>query len=588
MSEAAFSSESILAVDFGTASTRVILFDVVEGVYRFVAAGEAPSTLELPYRDAQEGMRHALRILQDITGRIFINDDAKLIIPSTPEGTGVDAFVATASGGEPARAVLVGLLPDVSMEAARRLAESSYVQVMDTFSLGDHRREEQQVDAMVKAKPNIILMAGGTDGGASHALLNLADMIGLGCFLVPANRAHLLYMGNASLKDKIAEKLGSLVTIHSAPNVMPKLGDNVITPARAELARIFDELRMASIGGFGEISQWAGGRVQPTAQAEGQVARFLNQIPDGRRGVLSVDVGSASSVIAAAFGGDLHLNVFPTLGQGQNATGVLADTALAQIKRWVPFEISDADLRDFVYTKAAYPHTVPYDARDLYLECALARMVLRTALHRARPNWPLHLPGPRSDLLPWVDIVLGGGGVIGKAPTPGTAALLLLDALQPVGVTRLLADPYHLAAALGAGAYVHPLAMAQVYETGGFLDLGPSISILGRARLGNVVCTGKLAPEGGTEVSFEVKYGSLDVLRLPVGQKAKLTLKPRGGFDVGFGAGRSQTINVMGGMVGVIFDARGRSLLLPENPQKRFELLTKWNTSIGGVTANLP
>ena len=44
-------NESILAIDVGTSVTRAVLFDVVEGQYRFVAAGKAPSTAEAPFKD---------------------------------------------------------------------------------------------------------------------------------------------------------------------------------------------------------------------------------------------------------------------------------------------------------------------------------------------------------------------------------------------------------------------------------------------------------------------------------------------------------------------------------------------------------
>ncbi|MBK8794150.1 MAG: glutamate mutase L, partial [Holophaga sp.] len=48
-------AESLLAIDIGTINTRVALFDVVEGAYRFIAAGSAPTTVYAPYRNVTEG-----------------------------------------------------------------------------------------------------------------------------------------------------------------------------------------------------------------------------------------------------------------------------------------------------------------------------------------------------------------------------------------------------------------------------------------------------------------------------------------------------------------------------------------------------
>ena len=43
-----YPTDTILALDFGASNTRAALFDVVEGAYRFVACGEAPSTVVTP------------------------------------------------------------------------------------------------------------------------------------------------------------------------------------------------------------------------------------------------------------------------------------------------------------------------------------------------------------------------------------------------------------------------------------------------------------------------------------------------------------------------------------------------------------
>ena len=61
--------DSLLAVDVGAATTRAVLFDVVEGEYRFLASSSAPSTAEAPFRDVIEGVRDAITNLQSVTGR---------------------------------------------------------------------------------------------------------------------------------------------------------------------------------------------------------------------------------------------------------------------------------------------------------------------------------------------------------------------------------------------------------------------------------------------------------------------------------------------------------------------------------------
>ncbi|MGH2523844.1 MAG: glutamate mutase L, partial [Anaerolineales bacterium] len=519
-----------------------------------------------------------------ITGRALLDESARLIMPATPDGKGADQFVITASAGPAIRTLLLGLLPDVSLESARRTAASGYLSVLDTLSLGDHRREDQQIDAVIRTRPEVILVAGGTENGATDALARLIETVGLACHLLPPEvKAKVLYLGNAKLRDRVAELLGGVAVVHSAPNVQPELNVERLTPARAALAKLYEELRLEQIGGLQNIAPWAGGRLYPTAQAEGHIIRYFSQALGPGKGVLGVDVGSASTTLAAAFGGDLTLNVFTDLGVGVSAATALKEAAIEHFTRWVPYEISAEAMRDFILNKALYPHTVPADVRDSYLEYALARQVMRAALRRARRDWPRTARALRPDLLPSFEAIFGGGAVLTHAPRPGLAALMMLDGLQPAGLTELFLDGHHLAAALGALAYVNPTAVVQILSSD-FMSLGTAISVITRGSTGSVACTATLTPAQGPETSVEVKFGTIEVLPLPLNQTGKLTLKPRMGVDLGFGPGRGKTIKELsGGAVGVIIDARGRPIRFPDTPEKRCESVQQWIWKVGGL-----
>src|SRR5512147_1289518 len=90
-------ADSLLAIDVGEINTRAVLFDVVDGRYRFLASGTAPSTTNAPYHHASEGVHLALEQLQAITGRSLLGLDERVIIPESADGSGVDAVVATIS-----------------------------------------------------------------------------------------------------------------------------------------------------------------------------------------------------------------------------------------------------------------------------------------------------------------------------------------------------------------------------------------------------------------------------------------------------------------------------------------------------------
>ncbi len=215
-------ADSLLAIDIGSVTTRAVLFDVVDGRYRFLASGSAASTANAPFNDIGEGIRNALDRLHAVTGRKFVGGDERLIIPSRSDGAGVDTVAATMSAGPSIKVVLVGLLDDVSLDSVKHLASTTYSQVVETFSLNDHRSLEARIDTFLRIQPDLILVAGGTNGGASQSVLKLIDVIGLASYLSPQEkRPEVLYVGNQALVKEVKGSLGKIAPLHIASNVRP-------------------------------------------------------------------------------------------------------------------------------------------------------------------------------------------------------------------------------------------------------------------------------------------------------------------------------------------------------------------------------
>ena len=160
---------------------------------------------------------------------------------------------------------------------------------------------------------------------------------------------------------------------------------------------------------------------------------------------------------------------------------------------------------------------------------------------------------------------------------------MLLDGLQPTGVTTLVLDQNHIASALGAAAAVSPVLAVQILDSNSFLHLATVISPLGKSPPGTPILRLKITYESGHESSLEVKQGSIGVLPLPYGQVGRIQLQPLHRYDVGMGApGRGGALRVTGGTFGVIIDARGRPIILPEDRNTRREQMKNWLLSLGG------
>jgi len=173
-------------------------------------------------------------------------------------------------------------------------------------------------------------------------------------------------------------------------------------------------------------------------------------------------------------------------------------------------------------------------------------------------------------------MIVGSGGVLSHAPRNAESAYMMLDAYQPEGVTMLAKDSIFMMPQLGVLSLVHPEAAAQVFDRDCLIKFGHAIAPVGIARPGDTVLT--------IEIDGEKKnytFGSLSVIPLGLGETKEVTLNPHKGFDVGAGKGKSRTITVEGGTVGLIVDTRGRPLNLPTDMKQRIAKLQEWHNSLG-------
>jgi len=576
-------NESILAIEVGTAMTRAVLFDVVEGQYRFVASGKAPSTAESPFLDIGIGVREAVTNLQNVTGSALLGQDNNLIAPSQADGTGVDAVVATISAGPVVRTVIVGLLSDVSVESARHLAESTYAHVVEALDLSDHRKPDQQLDAVVRSRPDLVIMSGGTDGGASRSMLKIMEAIGLACYLMPLEkRPMVLYAGNELLAEDVQELLGAHAgMLKISHNIRPSLEEENLGPASNELASLVVNLRQRQLKGVDELNTWAGGNILPTAYAQGRMIRFLSKQYESVRGLLSVNIGASATSIAAGFSGDVVLRTYPQFGLGENLSGLLQFTDVESIMRWLTLDIAPATLREYLFQKSLYPGTIPATSDDFAIAQAVTRQALHLAVHSAQKDFP-NKAHSANGVMPPLDLIIAGGGAVSDGISLGQSMLMLLDAIQPIGILPILIDQNNLLPLLGVASVRNHYLPVQVIDSGAFIGLGTIVSVIASANYGDQILRVKMTYNDGTDARVDVKFGGLEILPLPSGQTARLALQPLQKADAGFGPGKNGSITVTGGAMGVVIDARGRPLKFPSDPVRRRELIKKWYYTVGG------
>jgi hypothetical protein len=581
---------SILVADCGSTTTTVALIERANGHFRLVARGEAISTHRLPWLNAAVGVREAIRQIEELVGRRLLGQTGALMRPRIPAGDGVDGFVAVSSAGRPMRVALAGLTRDLSLASVQRAVAGTYALITGTMALdeGAARRDaDVRIQLLRQAQPDIILIAGGADGGAARPVIDLAQVVALyNQVLEPEDRPLTFYAGNVRLADDVTALFSGGGELRSVANVRPGLNRENLGPLQSELDTIYQERWLTQVPGFDTLSEWSGGPVLPAARTFGQAIHYIGD--RYQLNAVGVDLGSASTLVAARLprpgggpGSRGGLTTRADLGIGLSIKAALGQIPPEAIIRWLPFEMSPEQARDELLNKGLHPGSVPQTWEDLQLEYALAREVMRRVVAQARPGW-LHSGHSPAVHGPQWDLIIGAGRTLARTPRPGYTALLLLDALEPAGVSKMAFDVGGVAATLGALAARHPLAAVDVVEYDAFLNLGTVVAPFGTAQPGEVALRVKVTCSDGRVVQREVTYGSLSVIPLGPGERAQLELHPTRRFDVGLSEpGRGATAEAEGGVLGIVIDARGRPLSLPGDAEKRRQLMQSWLTDLG-------
>jgi len=473
------------------------------------------------------------------------------------------------------RVVVCGLLTDVSLDSANHLVSSTYARVVETIGMNDRRLPEVQLDAILKAEPDLIVIAGGTDGGASRSVAKLVDVVGMVCRILPKDKLpEIIFTGNQALTKRIKDYFEKLAPVQVAPNIRPSIDCEDLSPAQAALQQTAMKLRRRRMIGLEPLSVLCAAPPMPTSQAFGRLIRFLSKVYDPQKGVLGIDLGGSTTMVAAAQDGKLDSVVYP-LGMGSALTQAMQRIRIEDIMQWMPMHVNEPDVRDYLWNKSLYPTSLPLTDETLAIEQAAARQVMQLVMRQFLDRHP--------DQYMFYEPIIASGSMVAQAPNPGQSLLMLLDGLQPVGITIMMLDQFGVTAPLGAISAINSVLPVQVLESGVFLNLGTVICPISHARYNTPIMQVRLEYEQGSEIQVEVRQGNLVQLPLTPGQSARVHLTALRGTEIDpRGKHGKVSFKIVGGACGAVIDARGRPLRLPSDAARRRDMLHKWAMAVGG------
>jgi uncharacterized protein (TIGR01319 family) len=583
----------IVATDCGSTTTKAILIERSDGEYRLRGRGEAPTTVEAPFDDVTAGVLNAVGELEELTDRRFLS--GRHIVTPRENDVGADLYLSTSSAGGGLQMLVTGVVKTMTAESAQRAALGAGAIVIDVIAVDDGRADHERVARIRSIRPDMILMSGGVEGGAVQQVLDTAEL------LVAADprprlgrgfRLPVVYAGNSAALPGVQAILGDRLELLAVGNLRPVLEQENLGPAREAIHRLFLEHVMVQAPGYDKLLAWTSAPVMSTPRAVGEMVQLAAK--EENADVLAVDIGGATTDVFSVFRGQFNRTVSANLGLSYSVCNVLAEAGAAGIRRWVPSAIPEAEIRNRLRNKMVRPTTIPQTVEDLLIEQAVAREALRLAFlhHLALASGLKGVQQARTmaDLFTQVGagetlvdmmalgLIIGSGGILSHAPRREQAALMMIDAFAPQGITRLAVDSIFMMPQLGVLASVLPEAAMQVFRRDCLIPLGTVVAPVGRARDGEVVLGWQVDGEGG-----ELRAGELRRVPLLAGRQAEAEFAARRGFDVGAGSGRRWAGKVSGGAAGVILDGRGRPLRLPEDEGQRIAKLEEWMRAAGAM-----
>jgi len=594
--------KSILATDCGSTTTKAILIEFIDGEYRLRFRGEAPTTVEAPFEDVTRGVLNAVMEVEELSSRKLLEGE-KIITPHK-NNEGVDLYVSTSSAGGGLQMMVAGVVKSMSGESAERAALGAGSIVMDVLASNDGRKPHEKITRIRQLRPDMILLSGGVDGGTTKHVVELAEI------LKAANpqprlgsdyKLPVIYAGNKKASDDISNTLGDQTDLTIVENIRPILERENLNPSRDKIHDLFMEHVMQQAPGYNKLMSWTDAPIMPTPGAVGSLIEMI--AAEENISVVGVDIGGATTDIFSVFQNQFNRTVSANLGMSYSICNVLAEASLINVLRWVPFDIDEKELTNRIGNKMIRPTTVPQSMEELKIEQAIAREALRLSFIQHK-SFAVNLKGVQKERtisdafeqsdsglslvdMMELDLLVGSGGVLSHAPRREQSARMLIDSFLPEGITQLAVDSIFMMPQLGVLANIDQKDLAEsarkaaleVFNKDCLIRLGTCIAPVGKANSGDDILSVSLGMSDGSEQQLVLHQGEL--LSIPAEyEPINATLTPAKGMNVG--AGKNEEINttLYGGVVGLVFDGRGRPFNLPTENDKRIDSLNVWSRTM--------
>lgn len=357
-----------LLIDFGSTHTKLTLVDLDK--LEILGSSKAPTTVKTNILNGYHDALNKLRI-------------------DNPSVEGFSGITACSSAAGGLKMAAIGLVEELTVEAAKRACLGAGAKVELVFS---HHITKNEIHEIEEADIDIILLAGGTNGGNSETILYNAKKLSKYLKDIP-----IVVAGNKDAQDDIEEVFEDAgIEYYIVDNVMPKLNALNVDSAKEVIRQIFIS-KIIEAKGIKKAEEEIGEIIMPTPQAVLQAAELLSkgfEEVEGLGDIIVVDIGGATTDVHTVGSGFpkrseviykgleepfAKRTVEGDLGMRYSAPGVVDAVTEYKFKQYMKKE---ADVKTEIKKRVDDVEFIPETEEEIEFDTALARVCTDVSVGR--------------------------------------------------------------------------------------------------------------------------------------------------------------------------------------------------------------
>ena len=368
--------KAYLAIDFGSTYTKLTAIDLDNEV--ILATAKDITTVE---DDIMIGFNKAFNKLK-IEINKKINFDEISFVNKTA--------CSSAAGG--LKMVAIGLVPELTAEAAKKASLGAGARVIKTYAYELNSRELEEIKYTAL---DIILLAGGTDGGNKECIIHNAKMLAEFKVKVP-----VVVAGNKAATDEIENILKEAeIDCYITENVMPFINKLNVEPSREEIRKVFMN-KIVEAKGMKKAEEFIKGILMPTPAAVLKASEILATGTDEEEGLgdlIVVDIGGATTDIHSIAKGEptkpsimikgleepyAKRTVEGDLGMRYSAIALLEASGTRKIRNYLHDSLKQIDVKAQCQFRHDNIKMVPQSEEEIRFDEAMAKAATELAMTR--------------------------------------------------------------------------------------------------------------------------------------------------------------------------------------------------------------